>query len=194
MSGPATTDRPRRRSQRAERAILEATLAMLGEVGFSGLSIDGIAARAGVGKTTIYRHWEGKAHLVVDAFRRAVPPLPEPDTGTLRDDLVEVLGHVAEGLGSSALSRMLPALVEAAERDADLRRLFGEFGSERRAVLRRVLERGRSRGEMAARFDLDLASDMLMGPIFGRRLVSRAPLDRAFAVRLVDALMPALRA
>ena len=167
MNGPATTDPPRRRTQRAERAILDATLAMLGEVGFSGLSIDGIAARAGVGKTTIYRHWEGKAHLVIDAFRRAVPPLPEPDTGTLRNDLVEVLGHVAEGLGSSALSRMLPALVEAAERDADLRRLFGEFGGERRAVLRRVLERGRSRGESRPQFDLDLASTCSWAPSSG---------------------------
>ncbi len=189
----AAEARPRRRSQRAETAILEATLSLLGEVGFSGLSIDGIAARAGVGKATIYRHWEGKAHVVIDAFRRAVPPMAEPDTGNLRDDLCEVLGLVAHGLAHSPLARILPSMVEAAERDPELQRLYGEFGAERRAVLTRILERGRARGELASGFDTDLAIDMLMGPIFGRRLVARRPLSRAFAVQLVDALMPALR-
>jgi AcrR family transcriptional regulator len=193
-TGTTTTDKPRRRSQRAEQAILDATLALFAEQGFAGLSIDGIAARAGVGKTTIYRHWTGKAHLVVDAFRRAIPPLPAPDTGTLRDDLVEIAGHLAEGLSSSTLSRLLPSLVEGAEHDAEVRRLFSEFGAERRTVLRGVLERGRDRGELSPGLDLDLAADLLTGPIFGRRLVTRAPLDRAFAVRLVDTLMPALRA
>lgn len=183
----------RGRSRRAEEAILEATLALLGELGFSGLSIDGIAARAGVGKATIYRHWEGKAQLVIDAFQRSVPPMKEPDTGSLRDDLAEVLGAVAEGLAHSPLARILPSLVDAAERDPELQRLYREFGAGRRAVLSRILERGRARGELAPDMDTDLAVDMLIGPILGRRLFTRQPLSGAFAVQLVDALLPAFR-
>lgn len=173
---------------------MEATLAILGEVGFSGLSIDGVAARAGVGKATIYRHWEGKADLVVDAFRRAVPPLAEPDTGNLRDDLCDVLGRVAEGLALSPLARIIPSMVEAAERDPELRRLYGEFGAERRAVVARILVRAQARGDLPGGLDRDLAVDLLIGPVFARRLVTRMPLNRAYAVELVDVWLRAFGA
>ena len=82
---------PRPRSREAEAAILDATIALLGEVGFSGLTIDGIAARAGVGKATIYRHWSSKAEVAVEAFRAFVPPLDDPDTGSFADDVRAVV-------------------------------------------------------------------------------------------------------
>lgn len=185
-------DRPKRRSQRAETAILDATLELLGELGFAGLSIDGIAARAGVGKATIYRHWDGKAHLVIDAFRRSVPEMVEPDTGSLREDLYAILRRMAEHLGGSCLAPILPSLIDAAERDPELRRLHGEFSAERRAKFARVLERGRARGELGPDVDLELAIDLLTGPIFTRRLITRKPLTRAYAIQLVDALLPVL--
>ncbi|MDQ3943750.1 MAG: TetR/AcrR family transcriptional regulator [Actinomycetota bacterium] len=185
--GPA---RGRRRSRRSEEAILDATLVLLGEVGFSGLTIDGIAARAGVGKATIYRHWPGKAHLVVDAFRSRIPPMAAPDTGTLRGDLLTVVGHLVRGLGHSPLSRILPALVEASEQDPELERLFKEFGAERRAVLMGVLERAAARGELRDGLDLDLALELLIGPIFARRLVIRRPLTRGYGEALVEAVLP----
>jgi AcrR family transcriptional regulator len=186
---PAAPLRARRRSQRSEAAILDATLALLGEVGFSGLTIDGIAARAGVGKATIYRHWPGKAHLVVDAFRSRIPPMATPDTGSLRDDLAAVVGFMVQGLGHSPLSRILPALVEASERDPELERLFKEFGAERRAILRGILRRAGARGELRPGLDLELALELITGPVFARRLVIRKPLTRAYAESLVDALM-----
>jgi AcrR family transcriptional regulator len=188
-STPEAPPRPRRRSQRSEAAILDATLALLGEVGFSGLTVDGIAARAGVGKATIYRHWPGKAHLVVDAFRSRIPPMAMPDTGSLRQDLVAVVGFLVQGLGHSPLTRILPALVEAAERDPELERLFKEFGAERRAILRGVLQRAAARGELRPDLDLELALDLIGGPIFARRLVIREPLTPAYAQSLVDALL-----
>jgi AcrR family transcriptional regulator len=188
-STPEALARPRRRSQRSEAAILDATLALLGEVGFSGLTVDGIAARAGVGKATIYRHWPGKAHLVVDAFRSRIPPMAMPDTGSLRDDLVTVVGFMVQGLGHSPLSRILPALVEASERDPELERLFKEFGAERRAILREILQRAGARGELRPGLDLELALELITGPVFARRLVIRKPLTRAYAESLVDALL-----
>jgi AcrR family transcriptional regulator len=184
--------RGRRRSRRSEEAILDATLALLGEVGFSGLTVDGIAARAGVGKATIYRHWPGKAHLVVEAFRSRIPPMPAPDTGSLRGDLLTVVGHMVQGLGHSPLSRILPALVEASEQDPELERLFKKFGAERRAVLIGVLERAAARGELREGLDLDLALELVIGPIFARRLVIRKPLTRSYGEAVVEAVLPVL--
>ena len=185
--------RGRPRSRRSEEAILDATLALLGEVGFSGLTIDGIAARAGVGKATIYRHWPGKAHLAVDAFRSRIPPMAAPDTGSLREDLLAVVGFLVHGLAQSPLSRILPALVEAAEHDAELESLFKEFGAERRAVLMGILERAAARGELRPGLDLDLALELVTGPIFARRLVLRRPLTPTYAEALVDALLVLFR-
>jgi len=101
--------------------------------------------------------------------------------------------HLAEGLSRSALSRILPSLVEAAEQDPDLRRLFAEFTTERRAVLRRILEQAASRGELRPDLDFEVAMDFLVGPIFTRRLITRKPLNRRFADQVVDLALPVLR-
>jgi AcrR family transcriptional regulator len=100
---------PRPRSRQAEAAILEATIALLGEAGFSGLTIDGIAARAGVGKATIYRHWSSKAEVAVEAFRAFIPPLDDPDTGSLADDIRSVVHQIVDGLSNSPLAGILPS-------------------------------------------------------------------------------------
>src|SRR5438034_1545522 len=128
MSTSPETISPKWRSRRAEAAILDATIALLAEVGFGGLTIDGIAARAGVGKATIYRHWSSKAEVAVEAFQAFVPPLDDPDTGSFADDARAVLLQVVDGLSNSPLAGILPSLVEAAERDPELERLSKAFG------------------------------------------------------------------
>lgn len=183
---------PQRRSRRAESAILEATIALLGEVGFAGLTIEGIAARAGVGKATIYRHWSSKAEVAVEAFKAFIPPLDDPDTGSLTGDVRAVVLQIVDGLTHSPLAGILPSLVEAAERDPELERLFKEFGHTRRAVLRAVLDRGAARSELRPGLDLDVAIDVLVGPIFTRRLITRAPLTRQHADAVLDLVLPVL--
>ena len=192
MSSTADTIAPRWRSRRAESAILEATVALLGEHGFAGLTIDGIAARAGVGKATIYRHWSSKAEVAVEAFKAFVPPLDDPDTGSFADDVRAVLLQIIDGLTNSPLAGILPSLVEAAERDAELERLFKEFGRGRRAVLRAVFDRAAARGELRDGLEPDVAIDALVGPIFTRRLITRAPLTRKHASAVLDLLLPVL--
>ena len=192
MSTTAGTIAPRWRSRRAESAILEATVALLGELGFAGLTIDGIAARAGVGKATIYRHWSSKAEVAVEAFKAFIPPLDDPDTGSFADDVRAVLLQIIDGLTNSPLAGILPSLVEAAERDAELERLFKEFGRGRRAVLRAVFDRAAARGELRDGLDPDVAIDALVGPIFTRRLITRAPLTRKHASAVLDLLLPVL--
>jgi AcrR family transcriptional regulator len=184
---------PRPRSREAEAAILEATIALLGEVGFTALTIDGIAARAGVGKATIYRHWSSKAEVAVEAFRAFVPPLTDPDTGSFADDVRSVLFQMVDGLSNSPLASVLPSLVDAAEHDPELEHLFKEFGSTRRAVFRGVFARAIQQGEVRDDVDPDLAIDILVGPIFTRRLITRGPVTRKHATAVLDLILPVLR-
>ena len=190
MTSTAGTIAPKWRSRRAESAILEATIALLADVGFGGLTIDGIAARAGVGKATIYRHWSSKAEVAVEAFRAFIPSLDDPDTGSFADDARDVVLQIVDGLSNSPLAGILPSLVEAAERDPELERHFKEFGATRRAVLRAVFSRGEARGELRPGLDHDVAIDLLVGPIFTRRLVSRVPVTRKHANAVLDLLLP----
>ena len=194
MSSTADTIAPKRRSRRAESAILDATIALLGEVGFGGLTIDGIAARAGVGKATIYRHWSSKAEVAIEAFRAFIPPIEDPDTGSFADDVRSVLHQMADGLSNSPLAGILPSLVEAAERDAEVERLFKDFGTTRRNVFRGVFTRAAARGELRDGLDHDLAIDLLVGPIFTRRLITRGPLNRKHANAVLDMLLPVFQA
>ena len=194
MTSTADTVAPRRRSRRAESAILDATIALLGEVGFGGLTIDGIAARAGVGKATIYRHWSSKAEVAIEAFRAFIPPIEDPDTGSFADDVRSILHQMADGLSNSPLAGILPSLVEAAERDAEVERLFKDFGTTRRNVFRGVFSRAAARGELREGLDHDLAIDLLVGPIFTRRLITRGPLNRKHANAVLDMLLPVFQA
>ena len=193
MTSSPGTIAPRWRSRRAESAILEATIALLAELGFGGLTIDGIAARAGVGKATIYRHWSSKAEVALEAFRAFIPPLDDPDTGSFGDDVRAVLHQIVDGLSNSPLAGILPSLVEAAERDPEVERLFKEFGTTRRAVLRGVFARAARRGELRDGLDPDVAIDLLVGPIFTRRLVSRTPVTRKHANAVLDLVLPVLQ-
>jgi AcrR family transcriptional regulator len=190
MTSSAGTIAPKWRSRRAESAILEATIALLGEVGFGGLTIDGIAARAGVGKATIYRHWSSKAEVAIEAFRAFIPPIDDPDTGSFAADLRSILHQLVDGLTNSPLAGILPSLVEAAERDAEVERLFKDFGTTRRNVFRGVFSRAAARGELRDDLDHDLAIDLLVGPIFTRRLITRGPLNRKHANVVLDMLLP----
>jgi len=193
-SAPSTTGTiAPRRSRRAETAILEATIALLGELGFGGLTIDGIAARAGVGKATIYRHWSSKAEVAVDAFRAFIPPLDDPDTGSFTEDARLVLHQIADGLSNSPLAGILPSLVEAAERDPEVERLFKDFGAARRAVFRGVFARAAARGELREDLDPDVAIDLLVGPIFTRRLITRAAITKKHADAVLDLVLPVLQ-
>jgi AcrR family transcriptional regulator len=194
MTSAADTIAPRRRSRRAESAILDATIALLSEVGFGGLTIDGIAARAGVGKATIYRHWSSKAEVAIEAFRAFIPPIEDPDTGSFADDVRSVLHQMADGLSNSPLAGILPSLVEAAERDAEVERLFKDFGTTRRNVFRGLFSRAAARGELRDGLDHDLAIDLLVGPIFTRRLITRGPLNRKHANAVLDMLLPVFQA
>jgi AcrR family transcriptional regulator len=161
-SGQQAAGRPR--SEEAHQAILDATLELLVEVGFSALTVEGVASRAGVGKATIYRRWPSKLPLVVEAFGR-LPAFEEVDTGSVAEDLKQILKGYIQAFNSTPLATVLPSLAGERAHNPELSELFDPVSRQRRLPLHRALERGVARGELAADLDLDLASDVVVGPI-----------------------------
>jgi AcrR family transcriptional regulator len=171
--------------------ILEAVLDELGAVGYGAMTIEGVAARAGVGKSTIYRHWTGKLDLVEDAFRTLKAPVQAPETGTVRERVIGLLDQVACLVEESTYSTCMPALIEAAERDPQVRDLHRRFSAERRAILVDLLRDAVNEGELPSDTDPELLGDALVGSILLRRLMLYEPLDPAIVPKLVDQLLPA---
>jgi TetR/AcrR family transcriptional regulator, regulator of autoinduction and epiphytic fitness len=179
------------RVERSRRVILGAVLDELGQVGYGALTIEAVAARAGVGKSTIYRHWPGKLELVEDAFRTLKAPVAVPDQGSLRDRVVTVLEQVACLVAESTYSTCMPALIDAAERDPKVRDFHSRFSAERRAALVGLLRDAVQTGELPATTDPELLADALVGPILLRRLMLAQPVGPEIAAALVDQLLPA---
>lgn len=179
------------RVERSRRVILEAVLAELGEVGYGPMTIEGVAARAGVGKSTIYRHWPGKLALVEDAFRTLKAEALVPTEGTFRERLTDFLTQVADLVAESTYSACMPALIDAAERDPKVREFHNRFSAERRGTLVSLLRNGVDSGDLPASTDTELLADALVGPIVMRRLMMGAPCDPELIPRLVEQLLPA---
>lgn len=149
-----------------------------------------MAARAGAGKSTIYRHWRDKLALVADAFETLhEEALSDDSSGTARERLVRILRHVAEVVSGSTFSACIPALIDAAERDARLRRFHHDFQAAARQPLQAVLQEGITSGELRRELDPELASYALLGAVFFQRLMTPSPFDPARAAELVDMVL-----
>ena len=182
--------RGRPRSADTDTAILAATLELVGEVGINGMSMDVLSDRAGVSKTTIYRRWDSKERLVLDALRSAMGPLDDVDTGSVADDLRAYLIELGERMWQGRMSDVLPHLIEVACHDDQLRSRLDDYVQYRRGPMLTILRRGRMRGELPADADLDLLADVLIGPFIYRRLLTHAPLDAAFVDGLLRVALP----
>lgn len=191
---PATeTRRPGRpRSPEADEAILAAAVEVFTESGYDGLTVEGVAARAGVGKATIYRRYPCKVDLVVAAARCFTEPhSAAPDTGTTRGDLHAVVEGLIALLTTTPLGRAMPILLAERTRIPELDRAYSEFVSEKRSRGSLIVQRGIERGDLAAVLDTETFVDFYVGPVFYRFLVTKAPLDREFVDAVVDATLRA---
>jgi len=181
----------RPRDPQVDRAILTATLELLGEDGFDGLSIEAVAARAGVGKTTVYRRWPSKIPLVVDALTAMKPPTPSviPDDVTTREALVRAMGGFTKPHEGSA-ARVLAGLVDAMSRNQELAKAVrAVLVTERQRGLVEVIERGKRRGEIRPDVDARVMIDLLGGPMVLRRLITGDPVNQRLAHAIVDLVL-----
>jgi TetR/AcrR family transcriptional regulator, regulator of autoinduction and epiphytic fitness len=178
------------RVERSRRVILQAVLDELSEVGYGAMTIEAVAVRAGVGKSTIYRHWPGKLELVEEALRTLKAPIIVPEEGSLRDRVVSVIEQAACLVEDSTYSSCMPVLIDAAERDPKVRAFHTRFSAERRAILVGLLRDGIEAGELPASTDPELLADALVGPIVLRRLMLAQRVSPALAREIVDQLLP----
>ncbi len=186
----AKSGRGRPRSPETRAKILKAAYEMLNEVGFMDLTIEGVAARAEVGKPTIYRRWKTKAALAMDAFLEAVnPELAFPDTGKAKKDFREQMQKIVK-LMNSPRGEVLASVIGCGQADEELIAAFREnWLTPRREDAKRIFQRGVERGELREGIDAEIAIDALYSPLFYRLLLKHQPLTKNFVNELVDLVM-----
>lgn len=184
-AGPRAGGRPR--SPEADEAIASATVELLAEVGYDGLSMERVASRAGVGKATVYRRFPSKVELVVAAIDTVAAGVPIPDTGALRSDLVDMLGEVVDAFTKSAIGPIIAGMTHEVSRNPALAETFRRtFVANRRSGAMELLRRGVERGELRPDVDRELLLDVLIGWIYYRQLVTGGSLSRRQIEQVVD--------
>ena len=191
MSTSASNDRRlgRPRDARVDAVVIDAARALLAERGFGGTTVEAIAARAGVGKATIYRRWPTREDLLLAVTSSDLPPLERPDTGSLRDDLVVVFTQLAEQMRSSAPASYLGDLISESTRNPAMRDDFQRVIQGRRAMCAEIVEQAKKRGEVRKGIDPDMVLDLIGGAIFYRKLFARDPADAAYVKRTINAVL-----
>lgn len=184
----ADPSRGRPRDPETEARILQVALRMLAEDGYSRMSLDAVAAAAEAGKPTIYRRWPSKADLATAALRTIQLAEPSIDTGSTAGDLIGTLENFRRSLLRPNGMSLIGTVLAEESHTPELLALFRErIVAPRRAMLRTILERASSNGELRAGIDLDTISAMLIGGFYARYLAgSKIPLG--FAREMVDAV------
>jgi AcrR family transcriptional regulator len=184
------------RAEAREQAILDAALSLVIEVGYDRLSMDALAERAHAGKATIYRHWSGKAEVVVEAIRRRKcdASAPAVRTGSLRGDLVATLECMNAAM-SAEDSALLVGVLSAMHKDQELAALMrSQVIDARKDMLDEILERAVASGELEAGTDAGVVNEVLSAMFFNRLVISGEPIDDAFVAHMVDeVVLPLLR-
>ena len=177
------------RSQRARQAVLDATADLVADVGVERTTIDEIASRSGVAKTTIYRHFNSKQALVVEAVHACTHIPVVTDTGSLRDDLISCFSGTTKASYDGRLGDMMLSLMDAAQRDPELGRLVRAQTDQRRRFATEVIERAVTRGDLPADVDVDLLVTLVAGPLVYTKLVRRQRVTDELVAAVVDSVL-----
>jgi AcrR family transcriptional regulator len=187
--------RPGGRAARVRAAVLAATEELLMEVGYDELTVDEVARRAGVHKTTVYRRWPTKPELISDAVREeSAVAVPIPDTGSLVEDLRQLARHVARNVGTAGAALRTRTIVAVAASSDELATGINAFWSHRLASCAPIVERAIERGDIPRDTDPDLVIETLVGPIWLRLLVTGESIDDELADRIAELVEAGARA
>jgi AcrR family transcriptional regulator len=180
----------RRRNEAAKTAILDAAFRLISSPASEAVTIDAIAAEAGVGRQTIYRWWPSKGAVVAEALaEHARNVVPQRDTGSFAGDLTAFLTDTFAGLQDEGYASRLRQIVAEAQHDEHVAAVLADFTAVRRNALRALLERGMAAGALKPAADLDMLVDMTYGVLYYRLLVGHAPLDEQAARSLAATLI-----
>jgi AcrR family transcriptional regulator len=181
----------RPRSDESRAAILKAAYQILREGGFAQFTVEGVAARAGAGKATIYRWWASKGTLAIEAFLVAVAPQMDavPQSGSPLLDLRKQV-HLAAAIYRGRAGQLVRELIALGQADSGTGKLLlTDFLEPRRQAALTALHRARAAGAVRKDIDLDVLADALWGPIFHRVLVSHMSIDKGFIDKLLDLVL-----
>lgn len=185
----------RPRSDEARRKAIDAARDLIVNKGVVNLTIEDVAAVSGVAKTTIYRHWPGRAELIIDTVNTMFEHLRTPDTGSLRGDLEAFFTTVMRHDLSGNVGQIMPALIEAAGRDPEMAYLLERLGSERERVCRTIIERALERGEIrpaVAEVGLEALIGVTVGPMVFQKIVRRRTLTPEYVEACLDVVIAGL--
>lgn len=181
------------RIERTRNVVLDAAAALIGEVGFGRTTIEAIAERSGVARSTIYRHWPDRPELLSDAIDCKIAQVSFTESGDLRDDLLTMLGELAARLGAPAGGPMMMSLIAEALRDPQMAEMQERFTTARFGRIRSILETAVDRGDLPAGIDLSQMGEDLVAPLFFRAFIRHSPLDREWIEHHVDRWIEAYR-
>ena len=184
----------RPRSTEAHRAALDATVEVLLEGGVEGVTLEAIAARSGVAKSTLYRHFGSKEALVVQAARGCLVEHPTPDTGSLAGDLRYLFDRWGEAEERKRIPELLPMLLDLATREPAMHDVVEAVLEERRRPMRTILQLAQLRGEIAPDLDPEMLLAIIIGPFTYRRTVDRLEITEEFAELVLQSALAALHA
>lgn len=174
------------RIERTRSVVLGAAVDVVAERGFGGATIDAIAQRSGVARSTIYRHWPDRMDLLLEAVSDRVGSVEASVTGDLREDLIGLVVHLGELLGSEPIGSVAAALILESRRDPALDEVRRRFIGQRRAAAARVIGEGIERAQFDPGTDPDTLADDLASPVFFRSLALHESIDRDWAAAHVD--------
>lgn len=174
------------RVRKSKEAVLAATNQLLSESGLGGVSIEAVSRRSRVAKTTIYRHWPSRSALLLEACSKLGSRPEVPDTGSLKDDLTALAVRVAGRLRTERWACVLPSIIDAAERDAEIAAVHARLNAGFMTPFNVVIERASKRGELSSGMDPAEMVAAVVGPLFYRRWFSREALDERFVKGVVE--------
>lgn len=178
------------RIERTRKSVHQATLSVLGQVGYAAFTIEGVAREAGVAKSTIYRHWPTKLSLISDSLEILnQQPHPEINATTIHDQVAQLIEHLVQVFDDSLLSACIPALIEAAEHHPEVAEFLHTYSARRRQNLVDTIQRGIDSGELPQHLNAELTALALSAPIiYSRTMTPRAMTSRQ-ASQLVDMIL-----
>ena len=184
----------RPRSEEARRKVLDAGADIIVERGVGSLTIEEVAARSGVAKTTIYRHWPERTELILDIARASFQHVATPDIGSLREDLIAFFSVLVRADLSGKVGRLMPCLIDAASRDPEMELLLERLAAEREQPIMAIVGRAQERGELPADLDPQVVIGSIVGPIVFRKVMQRRPVDAAYLAACLDVAITGLSA